>query len=162
MSVVLSRPAVASCGLLWPLLLQQYINHGGVLWKVGLLLLLLLLPPTLPPSQVYVVGDNYKLVPRSSTRNFSPATAEAAAGSASGDASGGASGDVLPFDSSQLRASAKKEKSGGGGGCSCSSSSDTHPVFSPPAPQDTAALKPPPRDLMLALLQEIQRLDISL
>jgi hypothetical protein len=43
MSIVRSRHALASCGVDVPMVVQSYINHGGVLWKVAALTLLLLL-----------------------------------------------------------------------------------------------------------------------
>jgi hypothetical protein len=89
---------------------------------------------------VYVVGDNFKLVPRSSTRNFTAASDAAM------------SADVLPFDSSHLRASNKKDKS----------SSSSSQVFSASLSESTPACEAPPPSVISALLHEIQKLDISL
>jgi hypothetical protein len=98
------------------------------------------------------VGDNYRLVPRSSTRNVSSADAAAGAGigGSESDAAPAAPPDVLPFDSSHLRTSSKKEKG------------EANPVFSPFPLNSASALDAPPAPVIEALLREIRKLGISL
>jgi hypothetical protein len=110
---------------------------------------------TMVRMQVYVVGDNYRLVPRSSTLNVSVSSAAAAAGGGSGGSDSSAAAaplDVLPFDSSHLRTSSKKEKG------------DANPLFAS-FPLDSASTlhtHAPPAPVIQALLREIRKLDISL
>jgi uncharacterized membrane protein YgcG len=132
-------------------------------WSRRLLILPLLI---LLIAQVYVVGDNFRLVPRSSTRNFTACDAAAAAAAFNANYVT----DLL-FDTADLRASTKKEKAetstGSGGSSSRSSSSSSsssssggeHPVF---AGLSDCPAPPPPAALVQALLREIQKLDISL
>jgi hypothetical protein len=95
--------------------------------------------------QVYVVGDNFRLVPRPSTRDFAAA--------APSDLS-------LLFDSADLRASSKKEQKHSSSSSSSSSSSN-HPVFA--CAMSAAAAPPaPPAALVELLLTEIKKMDVSL
>jgi hypothetical protein len=41
MAIARCRDHIARCGIEPPMVVQQYVNHGGVLWKVNSLLLLL-------------------------------------------------------------------------------------------------------------------------
>jgi hypothetical protein len=111
--------------------------------------------------QVYVVGDNFRLVPRSSTCNITAAGGGNAADAAAAAADvAGARGEVLPFDSSLLRASSKRDAAVCGS--SSSSGSDTNPVFSSLPLESGACNTAPPLLMVKALLLELQKLDISM